>query len=69
MTNFIAGGIVGVLVLFLIVAGYAVGGWIFAVAWNFIAPVFWASAPHLTWIQGMAIGIVCSIFRGLFGGK
>jgi hypothetical protein len=38
---------------------------ILAWSWNFVAPAFWAGAPHLTWVHAIAISVLLSFVRGL----
>lgn len=61
----IAGGVIGVLVALLIGLFYLVAGCIFAACWNFVLPVLWVSAPHLTPLHGVAIILLIGFFSHL----
>jgi hypothetical protein len=57
---------VALAVIFLIWAFFSVLGlMIFMWAWNFVAPLFWAAAPHITFLQAFAIGVVVGVVRSV----
>jgi len=58
-------GVLSVFIFAVIAAVFAFSGFVFAVAWNFLVPLFWHAAPHLTWLHGVAAGFVLGILRGL----
>lgn len=37
--------------------------------WNWLAPIFWLAAPHLTYWQGVGIGLVLGIIGSLLSGS
>jgi len=38
-------------------------------AWNLVAPVFWVTAPHLSYWQAFAITIIAGFIGGIFSRK
>lgn len=62
-------GVFGVILFIaLVCAILAVGPWLFMLAWNFVAPVFWPAAPVLTfWVSFVALFVLGVIGRTLFG--
>lgn len=62
----IAAIVVG-LMFVLILAGFsAIGGFIFQLLFNYIAPIFWKEAPVLTFYQAWAISFAIAFVSGLF---
>lgn len=58
---------VSCLVILLIVAAlYFVLAWLLALAWNFVAPLFWESAPVLSTWHGLAIIFIIHILFAPF---
>lgn len=47
----------------------ALGGLIFMALWNWLVPIFWASAPILTFWQAWGCMILLSIIGNFFKGK
>jgi len=47
----------------------AFGGWIFMMLWNWLAPLFWASAPILTFWQAWGVMILLSWIGSFFRNK
>lgn len=47
----------------------AFSGWIFMLLWNWLAPLFWASAPILTFWQAWGVCILISWISSLFRSK
>ena len=41
-------------------------GWIFMLLWNWIAPIFWVSAPILTFWQGVGCVILLELIGSFF---
>ena len=50
------------LVLFVLAC---IGGWIFMLLWNWIAPLFWIGAPVLTFWQGVGVVVLLKIIGTL----
>jgi len=44
----------------------ALSGFVFMALWNWLAPLFWTSAPHLTFWQAWGICILLSWIGSLF---
>ena len=42
--------------------------WILELLWNWLAPIFWSSAPILTYWESVGINIFLIIIAGLFRG-
>jgi hypothetical protein len=59
-------GLITLFITMFIVGVFAFSGFVFATAWNFVVPLFWHAAPHLSWLHGVAIGFVVGILRGIF---
>ena len=57
--------IVGVIV---IIACCALSGWIVSLLWNWLAPLFWSSAPILTVWQAFGILLLLNIIANIFKG-
>ena len=57
--------IVGVIV---IIACCALSGWIVSLLWNWLAPLFWSSAPILTVWQAFGILLLLDIIVNIFKG-
>lgn len=57
--------IVGVIV---IIACCALSGWIVSLLWNWLAPLFWSSAPILTVWQAFGILLLLNIIVNIFKG-
>ena len=53
------------LIILCIILG-AFGGLIFMLLWNWIVPLFWASAPILTFWQAWGVCILLSIIGNFF---
>lgn len=65
MTRVVVWGIAIVIVLALA----AVAGWLLALLWNTVAPIFWPAAPVLVWWQAyLALMLVSWIGRAIRGG-
>lgn len=47
----------------------AFGGWIFMLLWNWLAPLFWAAAPQLTFWQAWGVCILLSWIGSFFRNK
>lgn len=61
------GGLVVILMAISFIVGlWALGMLIFMWAWNLIMPLLWHGAPHITFIQAIAIGIILGLVKGLF---
>ena len=45
------------------------GGWIFMLLWNWLAPLFWVSAPHLSFLQAWGVMILVNWIGSLFRNK
>ena len=59
-----------ILVIIISVGLGPLGGWIFMLLWNWLLPLFWASAPILNIWQGVGIIILLNIIGNLlFGSK
>jgi len=56
----------GMLILFFLLA--CLFGWVVMLLWNWLAPVFWLAAPHLTFWQGVGVGLVLEIVGTVLGG-
>ena len=41
-------------------------GWILMILWNWLAPIFWTSAPELSYWQAMGIMLLLSIIGSFF---
>ena len=54
------------IVLALAFASASFEAWIIMILWNWVAPIFWASAPTLTFWLSFGIMLLCNL---LFGGK
>lgn len=67
LTTIVGVGILAALIFLLVAAIYAIGGLFFILLWNWLMPTIWASAPHLTWIQGIAVSWVVGILQSIFG--
>jgi hypothetical protein len=59
--------IIAALVFLAVAAIYALGGLFFMLIWNWLMPFVWAAAPHLTWMQGIAISWIIGILQSIFG--
>ena len=66
MDDFIIGAVIAILVLILWAAFTAFAGLLFMWAWNFVMPVLWHGAPHITWLQAVAVGFLIGFVKGLF---
>jgi hypothetical protein len=40
--------------------------WMIMMLWNWLAPIFWAAAPHLTLFQSIGVWLFLSILGGFF---
>jgi len=47
---------------------YGFAGFMFAVVCNFLMPVFWHAAPHLSWLHGVAASWLLGVVQGVLGG-
>lgn len=47
----------------------AFGGWIFMLLWNWLAPLFWTTAPVLTFWQAWGVCILLSWVGSFFRNK
>lgn len=47
----------------------AFGGWIFMLLWNWLAPLFWTTAPVLTFWQAWGVCILISWIGSFFRNK
>lgn len=65
-TEFFAGCFVTLLLGILL---GAFGGWIFMMLWNWIAPLFWTTAPILTFWQAWGVCILLSWIGSFFSNK
>lgn len=54
------------LVIILCVAFGAFGGWIFMLLWNWLMPLFWKTAPVLTFWQAWGVCILLSWIGSFF---
>ena len=59
------GLIVAFFVLLLWAAFTFIGALLFAWAWNFVVPLFWHTAPHLTWVHALCISFVLGALKGI----
>ena len=57
------------LVALMVVAFSALGGLIVMFVFNLVAPIFWATAPVLTFFQGWGLSVALTILGGFFRGK
>lgn len=58
--------IVVVLAVLLISVCLTISGFLLMWAWNLVAPVFWPSAPHITFWMAVAINVILSAIGGAF---
>lgn len=47
----------------------ALGGWVFMVLWNWLAPLFWPAAPQLTFFQAWGVIVLISWIGSFFRSK
>jgi hypothetical protein len=68
--NFILGAILGVIIFLAIIglwlAGIAISSVILTWAWNLVVPIFWKTAPHLTFWVGCGIVILLGFLGRMF---
>ena len=50
--------------IILFIGSIFLGGWLIMLLWNWLAPIFWKSAPILTYWQGVGVGIFINIVLG-----
>lgn len=63
-------GVIGCLfIIILCVILGAFSGLIFMLLWNWLAPLFWTSAPHLSFLQAWGVMIVVNWIASLFRNK
>jgi len=65
----IAAIVVGLLFVLLLAGFSAIGGFIFQLLFNYIAPIFWKEAPVLTFYQAWAISFALAFVAGRFKRK
>ena len=59
--------VLGCIIIFLIVLACSfLGGWILMLLWNWLAPLFWASAPILTFWQAWGVSLILSLIGNKF---
>ncbi len=58
------GAIIAGILLFL--GMYYLIGWLWASAWNYVAPLFWQAAPVLTVWQALVAMLLLSLIAGAF---
>jgi hypothetical protein len=54
------------LILIVLVLLSFLEGWILMLLWNWLAPIFWTSAPELSYWQAMGIMLLLSIIGSFF---
>ena len=63
----------GCIIAILVIAAFFLEGYVFMLLWNWIAPLFWSSAPELTFWQCIGIiiliNLIGSIIRNALGFK
>ena len=55
-----------ILILVVIILLSFLEGWILMLLWNWLAPIFWSSAPELGYWQAMGIMLLLSIIGSFF---
>lgn len=63
--NFILGAVIGLIITIIVGLIFVVSGVVTAWAWNLIVPLFWKAAPHLTWLHGIALGLLLGLLKGI----
>ena len=54
-----------IFVLFIVIAVIFIQAWIVQLLWNWLVPMFWTSAPILTYWQSFG----CCVLLGIIGSK
>jgi len=57
--------LIGVAILLGLLAVYGICGIVFGCFWNWLAPLVVASAPHITWLGGFALGVLAGLAQWL----
>ncbi len=60
-------GCLFILILCIILGAFS--GWIFMLLWNWLAPIFWSTAPVLTFWQAWGVMILANWIGSLFRSK
>ena len=58
--------LIGCFITLLICLFGAFGGWVFMMLWNWLIPLFWSSAPILTFWEALGVIILISWIGSFF---
>ena len=60
-------GCLFIIILWVLLVAFS--GLIFMFFWNWLAPLFWTSAPHLSFLQALGVIILVNWIASLFRNK